>query len=329
MTVKQRNKLLAEMTDEVGHAGPAQQLRAEHRPRQRRRPVALAAPRPAALHAPPGPGRAPGPGAGVPADRPADPRAAQRRQGPEPARAGRAARLHQDHGGRRADRAPRCRTTRICAGCCTRTSRSRCASSSPSAIDGHALRREIITTVLVNDTVNTGGSTFLHRLREETGRLARGDRAGADRGPRDLRARRGVGRRRGARQQGRRPTSRPGSGCTRAASSSAVRAGCSATGRSRWSSPRPSSSSPSGVEQVWAELPKLLRGADLEWYQTILRRADRARASRRSWRCGSPGFSSAFPTLDIVAIADRTGKDADGGRRGVLRPRRPAAASPS
>ncbi|MEU5161629.1 hypothetical protein AB0G74_18750, partial [Streptomyces sp. NPDC020875] len=31
------------------------------------------------------------------------------------------------------------------------------------------LRREIITTILVNDTVNTGGSTFLHRLREETG----------------------------------------------------------------------------------------------------------------------------------------------------------------
>ncbi|CAM5351051.1 NAD-glutamate dehydrogenase [Streptomyces californicus] len=37
------------------------------------------------------------------------------------------------------------------------------------AVDGHALRREIITTVLVNDTVNTAGSTFLHRLREETG----------------------------------------------------------------------------------------------------------------------------------------------------------------
>ncbi|WP_345694185.1 NAD-glutamate dehydrogenase, partial [Streptomyces coeruleoprunus] len=36
-------------------------------------------------------------------------------------------------------------------------------------IDAHALRREIITTVLVNDTVNTGGSTFLHRLREESG----------------------------------------------------------------------------------------------------------------------------------------------------------------
>ncbi|WP_037656731.1 NAD-glutamate dehydrogenase domain-containing protein, partial [Streptomyces exfoliatus] len=39
----------------------------------------------------------------------------------------------------------------------------------PEAVAGHALRREIITTVLVNDTVNSGGSTFLHRLREETG----------------------------------------------------------------------------------------------------------------------------------------------------------------
>lgn len=55
MTVKQRNKLLAEMTDEVGQARPAQQLRAEHGDRQRPRPVQGHAPRPAALHAPPGP----------------------------------------------------------------------------------------------------------------------------------------------------------------------------------------------------------------------------------------------------------------------------------
>lgn len=36
-------------------------------------------------------------------------------------------------------------------------------------IAGHALSREIVTTLLVNDTVNTGGTSFLHRLREETG----------------------------------------------------------------------------------------------------------------------------------------------------------------
>ncbi len=36
-------------------------------------------------------------------------------------------------------------------------------------IGHHPLHREITTTVLVNDTVNTGGTTYLHRLREETG----------------------------------------------------------------------------------------------------------------------------------------------------------------
>ncbi|MCO6716811.1 NAD-glutamate dehydrogenase domain-containing protein, partial [Streptomyces sp. CHB19.2] len=39
----------------------------------------------------------------------------------------------------------------------------------PDRIDAHPLRREITTTVLVNDTVNTGGTTYLHRMREETG----------------------------------------------------------------------------------------------------------------------------------------------------------------
>ncbi len=37
-------------------------------------------------------------------------------------------------------------------------------------IDGHALRREIIATVLTNAAINRGGSTFAVRLAEETGR---------------------------------------------------------------------------------------------------------------------------------------------------------------
>ncbi|GAA3053774.1 hypothetical protein GCM10020229_76740 [Kitasatospora albolonga] len=37
------------------------------------------------------------------------------------------------------------------------------------AIDQHPLRREIITTLIVNDTINRGGCTFAFRLREETG----------------------------------------------------------------------------------------------------------------------------------------------------------------
>jgi len=36
-------------------------------------------------------------------------------------------------------------------------------------LDAHPLRREIITTVVVNDLVNRGGTTFVHRAGEETG----------------------------------------------------------------------------------------------------------------------------------------------------------------
>jgi len=36
-------------------------------------------------------------------------------------------------------------------------------------LGSHRLRREIITTSVINDMVDTGGSTFLFRLGEETG----------------------------------------------------------------------------------------------------------------------------------------------------------------
>ena len=168
MTVKQRNTLLAEMTDEVGELV----LRNNYAQN-----VALAnsiegAPvcsRPPALHAAAGQGGQARPGAGVPAPRQADPRAARGRTGPDPARVGRAARVHQDHGDGRADRHAICRTTRTSSGWRTPTSRRRCASGSPRRSSAHALRREIVTTLLVNDTVNTGGSTFVHRMKEETG----------------------------------------------------------------------------------------------------------------------------------------------------------------
>ena len=38
-----------------------------------------------------------------------------------------------------------------------------------SEMDRHPLRREIVTTMVVNDMVNTGGTTFLFRMNEETG----------------------------------------------------------------------------------------------------------------------------------------------------------------
>ena len=178
----------------------------------------------------------------------------------------------------------------------------------PEAVDGHALRREIITTVLVNDTVNTGGSTFLHRLREETGasleeivraQFAAREIFGLSEVWDAVEALDNIGRRR-------RPDPDPAAlaPARRARLPLAARQPAAAAPRS----PRPSSSSGTASTEVWAELPKLLRGADLEWYQSILDELTAAGVPEELAR-GSPGFSSAFPALDIVAIADRTGKD--------------------
>jgi glutamate dehydrogenase len=41
-----------------------------------------------------------------------------------------------------------------------------------SEMDVHPLHREIVTTIVVNDMVNTGGTTFLFRMNEETGASA-------------------------------------------------------------------------------------------------------------------------------------------------------------
>ncbi|MEE1937837.1 NAD-glutamate dehydrogenase [Streptomyces sp. TRM 70361] len=177
----------------------------------------------------------------------------------------------------------------------------------PEQIERHALRREIITTLLVNDMVNTGGSTLAHRMREETGAateeivrahtaareiydLARvwdevealDNTVAADVQTRiRLHARRLVER------------------------------------ATRWllnNRPQPLKLAETvdvfrdRVEVVWSELPKLLRGTDLEWFQRI---HDELTAA------GVPGelalrvagFSSVFPALDVVAVADRTGRE--------------------
>ena len=47
---------------------------------------------------------------------------------------------------------------------CRRTSRRRCASSSAGQMEAHPLRREIIVTQVVNNLVNFAGITFFHRL---------------------------------------------------------------------------------------------------------------------------------------------------------------------
>ncbi|MEU5582947.1 NAD-glutamate dehydrogenase [Streptomyces huasconensis] len=177
----------------------------------------------------------------------------------------------------------------------------------PEQIDGHALRREIITTVLVNDTVNAGGSTFLHRLREETGasleeivraQLAAREIFGLSEVWDAVEALDNVV---AADVQTR----------VRLHSRRLVERGA------RWllnNRPQPLQLAETiaffseGVAQVWDELPNLLRGSDLEWYQGIRDELTAAGVPDELAQRVA-GFSSAFPTLDIVAVADRVGKE--------------------
>ena len=78
--------------------------------------------------------------------------------------------------------------------CWRTTSRPRCASATPTRMAGHRLRREIVTTALVNEVVNRGGITFV--LPGGRGdRRRRGRRDPGVRGrPRRLRAARRCGR---------------------------------------------------------------------------------------------------------------------------------------
>ncbi|MBD0747686.1 NAD-glutamate dehydrogenase [Streptomyces sp. CBMA152] len=177
----------------------------------------------------------------------------------------------------------------------------------PEAIDGHALRREIVTTVLVNDTVNTGGSTFLHRLREETG-------ASLEEIVRAQTAARAIFGLNAVWDAVEALDNKVDAGVQtriRLHSRRLVERG------TRWllnNRPQPLQIAETiadfgeGVEKVWSELAKMLKGADLEWYQSILDELTAAGVPDELARRVA-GFSSAFPTLDIVAIAARTGKE--------------------
>ncbi|MET9610278.1 NAD-glutamate dehydrogenase [Streptomyces sp. NPDC006512] len=175
----------------------------------------------------------------------------------------------------------------------------------PEQIDAHALRREIITTLLVNDTVNTGGSTFLHRLREETGasteEIVRAQLAAREIfGLADVwDAVEALDNEVAASVQTR----------VRLHSRRLVERG------TRWllnNRPQPLQITETievfgaRVSEVWAELPKLVRGADLDWYRSIMDELT-GEGVPEELAAKVAGFSSAFPTLDIVAIADRTG----------------------
>ncbi|RVU24541.1 NAD-glutamate dehydrogenase [Streptomyces antnestii] len=175
------------------------------------------------------------------------------------------------------------------------------------AIDGHALRREIVTTVLVNDTVNTGGSTFLHRLREETGASLE-EIVRAQLAAREIF---GLGEVWDAVEALDNVVAADVQTRIRLHSRRLVERG------TRWllnNRPQPLQLAETieffseGVAEVWSAMPKMLRGADAEWYQSILDELTGAGVPEELAQRVA-GFSSAFPTLDIVAIADRIGKD--------------------
>ncbi|MFF2653853.1 NAD-glutamate dehydrogenase [Streptomyces sp. NPDC058045] len=177
----------------------------------------------------------------------------------------------------------------------------------PEQVEGHALARDIVTTVLVNDTVNTGGSTFLHRLREETGASLE-EIVRAQLSAREIfglnqvwDAVEDLDNKVAAEVQTR----------IRLHSRRLVERG------TRWllnNRPQPLELAETigffqeGVAQVWSQLPKLLRGSDAEWYQSIHDELTEAGVPEALAERVA-GFSAAFPTLDIVAIADRMQKD--------------------
>jgi glutamate dehydrogenase len=174
-------------------------------------------------------------------------------------------------------------------------------------IDNHALHREIVTTVLVNDTVNSGGTTFLHRFREETGattdEIVRAHVA--------ARAIYGLSRIWDEVEALDNTVAADVQTRIRLHSRRLVERG------TRWllnNRIQPLQIAETidffseGVKLVWSQLPKLLRGADLEWYQTLHDELTRAGVPEELANRVA-GFSSAFPTLDIVAVAHRSGKD--------------------
>ncbi len=181
-----------------------------------------------------------------------------------------------------------------------------CERFEPEILE-HALRREIVTTLLVNDTINTGGSSVVHRMKEESGasteeivRAHTAARAIFGLGdiwdevealdnvvPADVQTR--------IRLHSRRLVERG----------------------TRWllnNRPQPLQLQETielfddRVATVWAELPKLLKGQDLEWHGKVADElADAGVPAEPAMKVA--GFSAAFPALDVVAVAERTGQE--------------------
>jgi glutamate dehydrogenase len=176
-----------------------------------------------------------------------------------------------------------------------------------SQIDAHALRREIITTVVVNETINRGGMTFAFRLREETGatyqEVVRSHTAARaifdlkgiwlaiealdNKVPAEIQTK--------MRLHSRRLVERA----------------------TRWllNNRRQPLDIAETIEVfrdranlVWSKVPELVRGSDLEWFESVRDELLQAGVPEElAVKCA--GLSSVFPSLDIIETADRTGAD--------------------
>ncbi|MDT0322280.1 NAD-glutamate dehydrogenase [Streptomyces millisiae] len=177
----------------------------------------------------------------------------------------------------------------------------------PDRVEGHALRREIITTLLVNDTINVGGCSFVHRMQEESGASTE-EVVRAHTASRAIFGLAGIW-----------DTAESLDNQVAAATLTRIRlhARRLVERGARWllnNRPQPLQLTDTielfgeRVGQVWQELPKLLRGRDLEWHASL---HDDLVSSGVPAELAQQvaGFSAVFPALDIVAVADRTGRE--------------------
>ncbi len=174
--------------------------------------------------------------------------------------------------------------------------------SSRAEIRIHQLRREIVTTMLVNDLVDTSGITYAYRITEDVG-VGPVDAVRsyvADR--RDLPGRRGV-----AADPRRRTVSvaviRPDDAGSAPARSTGPAAGCSTTGRSRWRSAPRSTGSPTKWPTLTPRMSEWLRGDDKA---IVDKEAARVRAHGVSEDLAymvATGLYQ-YSLLDVIDIAD-------------------------
>ena len=169
LTEKQRNHLLAEMTDEVAVAGAARQLRAEPRPGQRLRARAVPAPRPRGLdaHASRSRGVLNREIEGLPPSREVR-RRIERGEGLTPPElsvllAWTKIVLADELIESDLPDDPYCHVDLVA------YFPTQLKEGFEASIAGHPLRREIIVTQVVNDLVNGAGMTYWPRLAGETG----------------------------------------------------------------------------------------------------------------------------------------------------------------